>query len=150
MCYWTRVQQDSQRPRWIGLRGTHRRVTSHWAGSVDPGGPPSAPRHLPLWPSSMVEEQGDVAAERRPESKRRVFSTRRYQCAEPHRSDRSTILLCPLSAGIPKAINAPLEFIGTLLRRWSRTNSHAPHMWDHRRIACQAIATTLQCSYLIR
>ncbi len=36
------------------------------------------------------------------------------------------VLLCPLSAGIPKAINAPLEFVGTPARRWTRRNGHAP------------------------
>jgi hypothetical protein len=35
-------------------------------------------------------------------------------------------LLVPLPAGIPKAINALLEFVGTSPRRWNRKNGHAP------------------------
>jgi hypothetical protein len=37
------------------------------------------------------------------------------------------ILLCLLPAGIPKAINAPLEFAGASPRRGNRRNGHAPH-----------------------
>lgn len=86
------------------------------AGPIRSMDPPSATRG----PPSRTCARGPPARSGTCRASRRVQA-----------NDGSGVLLASLSAGARKAINAPLEFVGTSARRGNRTNGRTPHVRRH-------------------